>query len=185
MPKKNKTVCKRRKCQRSRRQRRPRTIRRGGWPSCWPSCWRSSNRVAPTTSDTSPSTDSRQQLPRYNTIASVAHGINEAAHMVGNSVADRNAKRDQANIDLRTKRAEDEAERLEQQALRDIALRKLHEAKRIQDAAKRQLENTKRITQRSEHDIAAAQKKLDAAVQNVPSHMQGAVARGRWSPGSD
>ncbi len=38
MPKKNKTACKRRKCQRSRRlsrnhnRRRVRTIRRGGWP---------------------------------------------------------------------------------------------------------------------------------------------------------
>ena len=94
MPKKNKTVCRRRKCQRSRSQRRTRTIRRGGLPSCWPSCWRSrSNRVAPTTSPTSPSTDSRQQLPRYNTIASVAHGINEAAHMVRDSVANRNANK--------------------------------------------------------------------------------------------
>lgn len=177
MPKKNKTACKRRKCQRSRSQRRTRTIRRGGWPSCWSSCWPSrSNRVAPTPSPT--------QLPQYNsTIASVAR---EAQDMVHNSVTTRKATQDQANLDRRTKHAEDEAERLKQQALRTIALRKLNEAERIQYAAQRAVARATRETKRAEYDIAAAQKKLDAAVRDVPSHM-GAVARSHRQspPGSD
>jgi hypothetical protein len=107
--------------------------------------------------------------------------------MVHNSVTTRKATQDQANLDRRTKHAEDEAERLKQQALRTIALRKLNEAERIQDAAQRAVARATRKTKWAEYDIAAAQKKLDAAVRDVPTHMQGAVARSHRQspPGSD
>ena len=184
MPKKNKTACKRRKCQRSRSQRRrqnnnrrTRTIRGGGLPSCWPSCWRSrSNRVAPTT----PSADSPQTRPSYN-----PHNANASAAAIVQAqqmVRDSHATRQEINHARREQEAAERKSRREQEA---EYRRVMQDAEKEMRAAQHAMENAKRVTKRGQDNIAAAQKKHDAAVTKVPNHMRTpsqALSRGVGGP---
>jgi len=170
MPKKNRTACKRQKCQRSRSQRRrrnnnrrTRTIRGG---SCFP--WFRSSRVAPAPS----STDSPQTRPSNPHIASA---IDKGQQVVRDSratreeiaEAERNSRRERAAAALATQR-EQAAE-----------LRKVGQAIRH---AQHEVDNAARVTNQEKAKIEAARKSYDAAVKNVPNHKSipyGATAQSR------